>query len=70
VGKAKLKKVTVVLPAALLERAQRGSRQGVTATIRKGLELVAARDVYDRLRAMRGELDLGLDLGQLREDRR
>ena len=68
--KAKLKKVTVVLPQALLELAQRGSRKGITETIRRGLELVAARDVYDRLLAMRGEFDIGLDLGELREDRR
>jgi hypothetical protein len=43
---------------------------GVTATIRKGLELVAAGEVYDRLRALRGKVSFSLDLGALRKDRR
>jgi hypothetical protein len=70
VGKIKLKKVTIVLPEALLERAQRGSQRGITETVRQGLELVAARDVYDRLRLRRGQINLDLDLGELRKDRR
>jgi hypothetical protein len=66
----KLKKVTVVLPADLLRRAQRTSAEGVTATIRRGLELLAAHETYQRILAMRGRVHLGLDLAALREDRR
>jgi len=36
------RKVTVELPADLLRRAQQSSGEGVTSTIRRGLELIAA----------------------------
>jgi hypothetical protein len=65
-----LRKVTVVVPADLLARAQRAADDGVTATIRRGLELVAAKDAYARVRRMRGRVKLRLDLAALREDRR
>ncbi len=66
---AKLQKVTVQLPTELLERAQRACDDGVTATIRRGLELIAAKDAYEGVRKLRGKLSLGLDLDALREDR-
>jgi hypothetical protein len=62
-------KVTVHVPAALLKRAQAACDDGVTGTIRRGLELVAARDAYDRVRKMRGRVHLGIDLDKLRDDR-
>jgi hypothetical protein len=62
-------KVTVELPKQLLERAQRSTGEGVTATLRRGLELVAAREAYARLRALRGKLRLSIDVASLREDR-
>lgn len=64
------KKVTVVLPADLLKRARRSTGEGVTRTIRRGLELVAAESVYDRLLALRGRARVSLNLDKLREDRR
>jgi hypothetical protein len=36
------KKITVDVPEDLLRRAQESSGQGITATIRAGLQLVAA----------------------------
>jgi len=63
-------KVTVALPADLLARARRSTRQGVTATIRRGLELVAAARAAEELRSLRGTVKLSIDLGRLREDRR
>ena len=42
----------------------------MTATIRHGLELVAASEAYDKLRALRGKVSFSLDLKKLREDRR
>ena len=61
----KARKITVVVPAALLEQAQKASGRGITQTVRAGLELVAAshsftadaRSVsraYQRLRKLRG----------------
>ena len=66
---ANRKKVTVVLPEDLLRRARRSSGQGITSTIRQGLELVAAARAYDDLRRLRGKVKLHLDLDALREDR-
>lgn len=61
----------MLVPEDLLRRAQRAADDdGVTATIRQGLELLAANGTYERVRKMRGRVKLGLDLAALREDRR
>jgi hypothetical protein len=65
-----VRKITVEVPEDLLRRAQRSTGEGVTATIRKGLELVAASRAYDELRKLRGRVDLSIDLAALRKDRR
>ena len=65
-----VQKVTVHVERELLRRAQARTGKGVTATIRQGLELVAASEVYDRLRALRGHVTFSIDLKKLREDRR
>jgi hypothetical protein len=64
------KKITVHVPAALLEKAQRSTGQGITETIRRGLQLVAASDAYEKLRALRGKVSISVDVESLREDRR
>jgi hypothetical protein len=64
------RKVTVQLPADLLERAQRSSGQNLTATICQGLRLVAAGPAYEGLRRLRGKVRFSIDLRALREDRR
>jgi len=48
-----MRKITVQLPAALLRKAQRSTGEGVTATIRRGLELVAAERAQEELRGLR-----------------
>jgi hypothetical protein len=63
------KKVTVFLSDDLLRRAQKATGEGITPTIRRGLELVAASEAYARLRRLRGSVRLSLDLDTLREDR-
>ncbi len=65
-----IRKVTVHLPEDLLERAQEATGEGITQTIRKGLQIVAASKAYDELLAMRGQVRLSIDLKKLREDRR
>lgn len=64
------RKVTVELREALLQKAQRSTGKGITATIRQGLELVAAGRAYDKLRKLRGKVEFSIDLKSLREDRR
>jgi hypothetical protein len=64
------RKVTIQVPRELLRKAQKSTGEGVTATIRKGLELVAARRAYDDLRRLRGRVPFSVDWEALREDRR
>lgn len=63
------RKITVEIAEDLIERALRASGEGVTATVRQGLELVAAGRAYDDISALRGKVRLSLDLERLREDR-
>ncbi len=63
-----LQKITVHVPHVLLARAREASGSGITETVRQGLHLVAARDAYGKLRALRGKVRFDLDLKRLRED--
>ena len=63
------KKVTVVLPDDLLDRAQEATGEGITPTIRRGLELVAAGKAFARLRTLRGKVRFSVDVALLRDDR-
>lgn len=65
---AALQKITVHVPDVLLKRARKASGSGITETVRQGLHLVAARDAYGKLRALRGQVRFDLDLKRLRED--
>ena len=64
-----IRKITVHVPADLLDKAQETTGGGITATVRQGLQLVAATDTYRRLRKLRGKVKLSVDLDRLREDR-
>ena len=64
------RKVTVELPERLLREALESTGEGVTATIRRGLELVASRRACENLRKLRGRVTFSVDLRELREDRR
>jgi hypothetical protein len=63
-----LRKLTIEIPADLLDRATTASGKGVTPTVRRGLELVAAGGAYGRLRRFRGKVKFGLKLSELRLD--
>ena len=65
----KLRKLTIEVPEDLLERATAASGQGITPTVRRGLELVAAGRAYAELRRLRGKVKLGIKVSELREDR-
>ncbi len=64
----KLKKLTLQVPDDLLARATQATGEGITHTIRRGLELVAASGAYRDLRALKGKVKLQLDLAKLRQD--
>jgi hypothetical protein len=61
-----MKKVTVEVPADLLRKAQKSTGEGITGTIRKGLELVAAGRSYEELRRLRGRVPFSIDWRTLR----
>lgn len=63
-------KVTVELPAELLERARKSTGVGITGTIRRGLELVAAARAQRELASLRGKVKFTLDLAASRADRK
>ncbi len=63
-----VKKLTIEVPTELLERATTASGKGVTPTVRRGLELVAAAGAYGRLRQFRGKVKFGIKLAELRKD--
>ena len=64
----KTKKLTVEVPEKLLNRATAAYGQGITPTIRRGLELVAASAAYAQLRRLRGKVKFSIKLADLRED--
>ena len=64
--KERMKKLTILVPQDLLRRAQRATKGGATPTVRKGLELLAAHDVYDRLLALEGKVKFGLTWQEMR----
>ena len=51
----------VVLPVDLLARARKSTGDGITGTIRRGLEMVAARRAQDELRKLRGRVKFSIE---------
>ena len=63
------RKITVEVPAELLETAQKASGAGITQTVRTGLQLVAASRTYARLRQLRGKVRFSRTARELKADR-
>lgn len=63
------RKITVEVPEELLEKAQRATGAGITETVRRGLQIVAASDAYANLRKLRGKVKFSLTAEQLKDDR-
>jgi len=66
---AATQKITVEVPTDLLERAQKATGAGLTATVRQGLREVASRHAQRELAKLRGKVKFSIDLRRLREDR-
>jgi hypothetical protein len=64
------RRITVLVRSDLLDKAQKAACAGVSETVRKGLELLAASEAYDGLLKMRGKAKFSVDLNELRQDRR
>jgi hypothetical protein len=66
---ATARKITVEIPAELLQKAQQASGAGITQTIRAGLQLLAASQAYGRLLQLRGKVRFSRTFEDLKEDR-
>jgi hypothetical protein len=65
-----MRKVTVMLPKDIVDRAMKASGKDLTATLRQGLESVLVASAYRRIRQRRGKVHLSINVDELREDRR
>ena len=65
-----LKKVTMELPLKLVNDALAETGESLTETVRQGLEILVSRRASKTLAALRGKLDLKIDLTELRRDRK
>lgn len=62
------RKITVHVPADLLAAAQEETGEGVTETVRKGLEMLKRARAYRELRKLRGKVKFALTADQLRDE--
>ena len=66
-AKSSTRRVTVNLPGELLKAAQQVTGKGITETLIEALKLLAQRRAYAKALALRGKLDLKIDLDVSRE---
>lgn len=62
-------KVTAYIPKTLLRAAQDATGQGISETLRLGLEQIARKKAYSQLLALRGSYTPSVSLEVLRDDR-
>lgn len=63
---ARIRKITVNVPAHILDNAVRITGKGVTPTVIEGLEEIERRAKRSALRALRGKVRFELDLKETR----
>ncbi len=61
-----MRKLTILVPEDLLQKAQEVTRSGITPTVRMGLKLLAARRAYDGLLSLRGKVKFSRTWQELR----
>lgn len=64
-----LQKITVNVPEGVLADALAVTGEGITQTVREGLERIARSKVYEKLGKLYGSSKIDLDIDALREDR-
>ena len=65
----KARRITANLPQDLLEDAMHVTGKGITETLVEGLRQVRRARAYDKAMALRGKIDLTIDLEKSRERR-
>jgi len=63
-----LRKVTLLLPDDLIQRAMEATGEGLTRTICRGLESVVAAKSFQKIRSLRGKVKFSIDFEALRRD--
>lgn len=66
---AATQKITIEVPKTELSRAQAATGQGITATVREGLQLVSARHAQQQLLRLGGKVKFSKTWKQLKDDR-
>ena len=64
------KKITVEVPEELLKDAQAQTGQGVSETVRRGLQLLAAAQSFQELRNMKGKVKFSKTTDELKHDQK
>lgn len=64
-----IRKITVHVPEDLLAAAQAETGEGVTETVRRGLELLRRARAYRELAKLRGKIKFDMTLEDIRRDR-
>jgi hypothetical protein len=65
---ARNRKVTLLLPEDLIDQATKATGEGITPTIRRGLQNVIAAEALNRVRKLRGTVKFSIDFDALRRD--
>jgi hypothetical protein len=63
----KIKRITANLPESLIKEATAVTKAGITETLIQGLRMVKRSAAYEKAQAMRGKLDIKVDLDVSRE---
>lgn len=63
----KNQKITLQVPKNLLNEAMKATGEGITQTIKKGLEILAAHQAYEELRKYRGKVKFSYNYKALRD---
>ena len=61
-------KITAYLPKALLQTAQEATGEGITETLRSGLESLTREKAYDKFLKAFGTYQFSVSLEELREE--
>ncbi len=62
------KKITVEVPEELLKNAQAQTGEGISKTVRRGLQLLAATKSFQRLRNMKGKVRFSKTIDEIKHD--
>jgi Arc/MetJ-type ribon-helix-helix transcriptional regulator len=62
------KKITVDVPEDLLREAQAQTGEGISGTVRRGLQLLAAAQAFKEIRSLRGKVKFSKSIAELKDD--